>query len=174
MQIFRSSGGVWCARMRFRCEAAQRFQSVCVSSPRNRSYARQLREQNAPYFTLYYATELYTVTRLRAGAHSLLTRNFVSLSELATLAFACTHDLAHTTRAGPSFRNRRLGGPSAAPKAGREAALVGAQRSARRSIGGNSSAPSAKERDTQSVRGFPIVFERGRVTSGSSLTITIY
>ena len=32
LQIFRSSGGVWCARMRFRCEAAQRFQSVCVSS----------------------------------------------------------------------------------------------------------------------------------------------
>ena len=156
--------------------------SRCVSvsahsglAPRNRSYARQLREQNAPYFTLYYATELYTVTRLRAGAHSLLTRTSShSLSELATLAFACTHDLAHTTRAGPSFRNRRLGGPSAAPKAGREAALVGAQRSARRSIGGNSSAPSAKERDTQSVRGFPIVFERGRVTSGSSLTITIY
>ena len=176
MQIFRSSGGVWCARMRFRCEAAQRFQSVCRWSRSAKPLIRTP-TQRAKCALLHIVLRYRIIHGDAAASGRALasdTTSSHSLSELATLAFACTHDLAHTTRAGPSFRNRRLGGPSAAPKAGREAAIVGAQRSARRSIGGNSSAPSAKERDTQSVRGFPIVFERGRVTSGSSLTITIY
>ena len=171
MQIFRSSGGVWCARMRFRCEAAQRFQPVSNEKPKP---LIRTPTQRAKCALLHIVLRYRIIHGDAAASGRALASDTHSLSELAILAFACTHDLAHTTRAGPSFRNRRLGGPSAAPKAGREAALVGAQRSARRSIGGNSSAPSAKERDTQSVRGFPIVFERGRVTSGSSLTITIY
>lgn len=100
MQIFRSSGGVWCARMRFRCEAAQRFQSVCVSSAKPLIRTPTQRAKCA----LLHIVLRYRIIHGDAAAsgHSLLTRatSSHSLSELATLAFARVHTRpgTHNTR----------------------------------------------------------------------------